>query len=108
MALPVVSVKLNAALADAGLIDYAFGLQAGPDGSGGQLPQGQRIGGNYVMAFSEPAGVTGIAYGAEWSTTLQPGSWIEVPDSGTAPQHIFSVPVGAVPQLFMRLKVTAP
>jgi len=51
-------------------------------------------------------GVTDITYGAEWSATLLPGSWIEVPDTGTGETHIFSVPAGADGKLFMRLKVT--
>lgn len=70
-----------------------------------QLPQVQMGGGNILYSFTEPLGVSGVTYGAEWSPTLLPGSWAEVPDSGTGSEHIFSVPV-AGGQLFMRLKVT--
>ncbi|MEI6653550.1 MAG: hypothetical protein WCP45_02185, partial [Verrucomicrobiota bacterium] len=58
------------------------------------------------MRFSQPAGVTGITYGAEWSTTLLPGSWLEVPDTGTGGEHLFNLPEDAGPQAFLRLKVT--
>jgi alpha-tubulin suppressor-like RCC1 family protein/phosphodiesterase/alkaline phosphatase D-like protein len=88
------------------LIEYAFGLHSNPNGTG-QLPQPQRIGDNLVMSFTQPAGVTGITYGAEWSKTLQPGSWTDVPDTGTGTEHIFSVPMATAPRLFMRLKVTS-
>ncbi|MEI7911328.1 MAG: hypothetical protein WCK77_16975, partial [Verrucomicrobiota bacterium] len=56
--------------------------------------------------FAQPAGVTGITYGAEWSASLLPGTWTGVPDSGSGDQHVFSVPVGAGPRMFMRLRVT--
>jgi alpha-tubulin suppressor-like RCC1 family protein len=86
------------------LIEYAFGLKAG-EGATGALPQAQTIGDRFVIRFTQPAGVTGITYGAEWSRTLLPGSWTNVPDSGTGTEHIFSIPAGT-PNLFMRLKVT--
>ena len=89
----------------AALITRAFGLDAL---DAGPLPQAQRVGDNYVIAFTQPAGVTGITYGAEWSANLLPGSWTDIPDSGTGDQHIFSLPVEAAPQRFIRLKVTGP
>jgi len=93
--------------AAAALIAYAFGLDA--PGNGAQaLPQGKRVGDSYVIEFTQPAGVTNITYGAEWSTTLLPGSWTAIPDTGTDDGHIFSLPVDAAPQRFMRLKVTGP
>jgi hypothetical protein len=72
------------------------------------LPQPQLNGGNLSYSFAEPAGISGITYGAEWSLTLETGSWQAIPDSGTPPQHIFSVPLGANDKLFMRLRVSNP
>lgn len=89
------------------LIEFAFGLNP-RQSSAGQLPQGQIIGPNYVIFFNQPAGVSGITYGAEWSTTLQPGSWTPIPDTGIPPQHVFSVPIGSNTRMFTRLKVTSP
>jgi len=75
-----------------------------------QLPQVQMGGGELFYSFTEPAGVSGIIYGAQWSATLQPNDWHPVTDSGdpsaTPPQHVFGIPLGATPQLFMRLIVT--
>jgi hypothetical protein len=87
------------------LIRYAFGIAAGEVISA-QLPQPQRIGGDLVIRFVQPAGVAGIAYGAEWSATLLPGSWTEIPDTGTGREHVFVLPVGDRPSWFMRLKVS--
>ncbi len=84
------------------LIAHAFGLDAP---GAGDLPRGKLVDGNYVIEFTQPPGVTGITYGAESSATLLPGSWTEVPDSGTGAQHTFSLPVTRG-QLFMRLRVT--
>jgi uncharacterized delta-60 repeat protein len=89
------------------IIEYAFGLNPAL-ASSNQLPQPQRSGGNFFYQFSQPAGVSGITYGSEWSSTLLPGSWTTLPNTGTAPEHIFSVPTGADSKKFLRLKVTNP
>ena len=60
-----------------------------------QLPQPSLNGENYSFGFTEPAGVSGVTYGAEWSSTLLSGSWTPITDSGSGTQHIFSVPVGS-------------
>ena len=74
-----------------------------------QLPQMQLSGGNLFYDFTEPFGVSGITYGAQWSATLQPNDWHSVTDTGNRsaapPEHLFSVPVGANAQLFVRLTV---
>jgi hypothetical protein len=70
------------------------------------LPQPQRSGENFVISFTQPAGGSGVTYGAEWSQTL--GDWEDVPDTGISPQHTFSVPIGTKTQLYMRLRVTGP
>lgn len=92
------------------LDEFAFGLnpkQADP----GQLPKPtlNLAGGCLEITFTQPPGVSGVTYGAESSPTLLAGSWAAVPDTGTPPQHIFRVPVGAGSSpVFMRLKVTEP
>ena len=72
-----------------------------------QLPQVQMSGGNLYYDFFEPYGVSGVTYGAQSTVNLGGGSWQPVPDTGSATEHIFSVPVSANPQLFMRLTVSA-
>jgi len=89
------------------LIEFAFGLDP-KHNSAGMLPEPQRSGGSMVVTFTEPAGVSGITYGAEWSETLLPGSWTAMADTGSGTQHTFSVPVGTKPKLFLRLRVTNP
>ena len=71
-----------------------------------QLPKPQMSGENLLCSFTQPAGVSGVTYGAEWSATLLPGSWTAITDTGTAPQHTFSVPIGSNTKLFLRLRVT--
>lgn len=88
------------------LLEFGFGLDP-TKGSSAQVPQGQRSGGNFVISFAQPAGVSGITYAAEQSDTLQPGSWTPVSDTGTAGQHSFSVS-GISTRFYMRLKVTNP
>jgi hypothetical protein len=73
-----------------------------------ELPQVQMGGGNMFYSFSEPGGVTGITYGAQWSATMLPNDWHAVPDTGdptaTPPTHLFSMPMTG-PQLYLRLKL---
>ena len=74
-----------------------------------QLPQVQMGGGNIFYSFTEPFGVGGITYGAQWSATMLPNDWHAVPDTGdptaTPPSHVFSMPMTS-PQLYMRLTLT--
>jgi hypothetical protein len=96
--------QTNAAIAAAAagddLLSVAFGL------NGGQFPQPQRVGDDFVIRFTQPAGATGLRYGAEWSATLLPGSWQEVSDTGSGDEHRFAIPVTGASQGFIRLKVS--
>ena len=89
------------------LLEFAFGLNP-KQNSAGLLPCPQISGGNLVLGFTQPAGISGITYGAEWSPTLLPGSWIALPDTGAPPNHLFSVPLGSNAKVFMRLNVSNP
>ncbi len=86
------------------IFEFAFGFNPTMADSP-QLPPWQMSGGNAFFSFATPAGVSGIAYGAEWSATLLPGSWTAIPDTGIAPQHLFSVPVAGQEKMFFRLAV---
>jgi hypothetical protein len=72
------------------------------------LPSPEWSGGHLYYRFNTPAGVDGITYGAEWSPTFPANEWHTIPDTGLAPQHLFSVPVAGKDTLFLRLKITAP
>jgi hypothetical protein len=88
------------------LLEFAFGLNP-TQNSAGQVPQGQMSSGNFTITFTQPAGVSGITYGAETSATLLAGSWTPVTDTGSGNQHTFTVP-GNASKSFVRLKVTNP
>ena len=89
------------------LIEFAFGLNPRQDSSG-LLPQPLQIGSDLVLSFGQPAAVSGITYGAEWSQTLLPESWIALADTGLPPLHRFSVPIETQTALYVRMKVTSP
>lgn len=91
----------------ANLIEYAFGSDP-KQSSSAVLPAPERSGDHFTIRFTPPASVTGLLYGAEWSTTLAPDTWIAVPDTGTLPEHVFTVPTADKPRLYLRLKVTSP
>ena len=89
------------------LVEFAFGLHP-KQNSVGLLPKPQQISGNLVINFTQPSGVSGVTYGAEWSQTLASESWTTVIDSGSSSQHTFSVPMGTKSKCFMRLMVRIP
>ena len=89
------------------LVEFSFGLNP-VQPSAGQLPQPILSGGYFTYSFNQPGSVSGVTYGAEWSATLATGSWTNIPDTGTAQQHIFSISVGVGGRKFVRLKLTGP
>lgn len=90
------------------LVEYAFGLDPVTAGSGpSALPQSALQGGDLVLTFSTPPGVTGVSYIGEQSTTLAEGSWTPLPNTGTATAHEYCTPATA-PRTFLRVRVTAP
>ena len=90
----------------ANLLEFAFGLNPTEANASGALPQPAPNGGNFGVSFTQPANVTGITYGAVYSVDLV--NWFPVTDTGTANQHVFSVPIGANSDIFMRLVVSSP
>lgn len=89
------------------LLEYAFGLS--PISAAGGIPAGHTSGSGagavFEIRFTQPAGITGITYGAEWRPTLG-GSSTPVPDTGVFPEHVFSVPIAGESRGFMSIVVT--
>jgi N-acetylneuraminic acid mutarotase len=91
------------------LLEYAFGsnpLQTGR----GQIPQPQYNGNTIVFSFTEPAGVSGVSYTAEWTQTVGAGSWSTAgfSDTGTGTNHVFTLPVNGSSSVFVRIRVSQP
>jgi predicted secreted protein len=89
------------------LYEYAFGLNPG-NSAGPRLPAPRMIGTDLVAEFTAPNGITGVTYGAEWSTTMASADWYPISDQGAGTLHRFSVPSGSAARKFMRLTVKAP
>ena len=105
-AAPAVDADLDGLI---NFVEYGFGLIP-TSGASLQLPPPEIIGSNLVITFLTPAGVNGIIYGAEWSTTLStnPLDWEPISNTGSPPVNAFSVPVGSNQRMFLRLKLTTP
>lgn len=87
------------------LAEFAFGLNPRLATSR-QLPLAELSGGNYVISFTTPQGVSGISYAAEWSRTLTPAGWQTVADTGTGGTHTFTIPATGGSRIFVRYRVT--
>jgi hypothetical protein len=94
-----------AGLIGADLICYAFQLDPSRLGVT-QLPEGRLVAGEFVIRFTQPVAVNDVVYGAEWSETMQPGSWQEVLDTGSGNDHRFAIPATGAARGFIRLKVS--
>jgi uncharacterized delta-60 repeat protein len=86
----------------ANLTEYAFGLIPTSNASN-QIPEIVPVTGRLQAAFTQPAGVSGIIYGAQWSPDLL--NWTPVPEAGTGHEHHFSIPITGQ-RKYMRLTVT--
>jgi len=71
-----------------------------------QLPRLQMAGGNLTYSFVQPAGVSGVVYGAQYTTSVSPANWQPVADTGSGAVHTFTVPISGATQLFLRLLMT--
>lgn len=85
-------------------VEYAFGLNPTVANSGSAIPQPTRIGNTFTVTFTEPGGLTGVTYGAQWSRNL--ADWFPVPDTGSGNSHTFTVDTSAEPKVFFRYQIT--
>ena len=84
------------------LVEFAFGLSP-VNGARPALPQITNANGSFTATFTAPEDRGNVVYGAEWSATMDAGTWVAIPDTGTAPVHSFSAP--AAPRMFVRYSV---
>jgi uncharacterized delta-60 repeat protein len=87
------------------LVERAFGgnpIRAAT----GTLPPWQWTQAYGTSTFEAPAGITGITYGAEWSTSMAAGDWHAIPDSGTGGRHTFTFALNDAPRVFVRWRIT--
>jgi hypothetical protein len=88
------------------LIEFAFGLNPNtPDAAA--LPEWELEDDDYSLTFTRPASVDGITYAAEYSSSMDPGSWTPAVSIGTPPDYQFFAPAIAERQ-YLRVRVTSP
>ena len=58
----------------------------------------------FTATFPALPGTEDLLYTAEWSPTMLPGTWTNIPDTGTAGTPVFSVPVETA-RVFVRYAV---
>lgn len=89
------------------LIEFAFGLDPTQPGAL-TLPQPEMMAGNMSFTFTQPAGVSGVIYEAEWSPSIASGSWTHLSDTGSSPTHTFTLPTDNRPKAFVRFLISLP
>ncbi len=88
------------------LVEFAFGLNPNtPDAAA--LPEWELEDDDYSLTFTRPAGVDGITYAAEYSTSMAPGSWTPAVNVSTPPAYHFLAPA-VTQRLYLRVRVTMP
>ena len=89
------------------IAEYAFGLDP-KNPNDRHVPEPTRTGGQMEIRFTPPPGVTGVIYGVEWSSTLQQNDWLPLPNTGTPPEFLFTLPTASRDKLFFRHVLTNP
>ncbi len=84
-------------------VEYAFGLNPLVSNAASDLPEAEISGGFLQLSYTEPAGVSGITYGAKWSNNLS--DWFDVSDTGSS-NHLFRVSMSGHDTLFIRHVIT--
>ena len=87
-------------------VEYAFQLNPTLSTNAAALPQASRISNTLRFSYTQPAGVSGITYGAQSSENLT--SWTDVTDTGSGNNHIFSVSTVGKTKMFLRHKIVLP
>lgn len=93
----------------ANLVEYAFGLNPRNPADAVDLPAPDLIPpGRWRFRYTRPASVTGVIFGAEWSTDLT--NWTPCVDIGINLYHEFWTPAdaGADGKLYGRWKIISP
>jgi uncharacterized delta-60 repeat protein len=75
-------------------IEFAFGLSP-VDRTVNDAPEFTLQGAFFTSAFTSPENREDVIYSAEWSATMDAGTWKNIPDEGDGAAHLFRVPAGA-------------
>ncbi|BDS06698.1 hypothetical protein NT6N_17380 [Oceaniferula spumae] len=85
-------------------VEYAFGFVPTSSTPSTSIPQPIVTASSVSFGYSEPSGITGITYGAEWSTDMV--DWDPITDTGSGGNHQFTVSRGVNTHIFIRHKIT--
>lgn len=84
-------------------LEYAFGLDPTSANPVTVLPQPVSAAGSLTLSYASPAPVSGVTYGAEWSSNL--ATWTPIADTGSGDVHTFAVGLAGHPLLFIRHRI---
>ncbi len=84
-------------------VEYAFGLNPLIPNTSSALPQPARVGNALTVTFTQPASVTDVTYGAEWTADFV--AWHSIADTGSGNTHTFTVSVVGQPKMFLRYHI---
>lgn len=79
-------------------VEYAFGLNPLISNPSSALPQPVQSGNAYGVTYTAPSGITGVTYGARWTSDLK--TWSNISDTGSGTTHTFSVNVTGKTKVF--------
>jgi ELWxxDGT repeat protein len=86
------------------MVEYAFGLDPLRWDAAG-LPKGREEYSAMIFEYTHPESMEDVSYGVEWSSTMQPGTWTPVADTGSGNHHYFWVPTRPKARIFIRWTV---
>jgi hypothetical protein len=85
-------------------IEFAFGLNPTVANVLSAVPPPVHNPNSITASCTQPAGIAGVTYGAQYSTNLF--NWTDIADSGSGAMHTFTVGTVNQPRMFVRWKIT--
>ncbi len=84
--------------------EFALGLNPTVPNTRSAVPSPTKDSNIMTLSFTPPSGLSGVTYGAEWSTNLM--AWTSLTDTGTSGVHTFSRNISAENRMFFRHRIT--
>ena len=84
-------------------IEYAFGLNPTVPNAASAVPQPTRTATTLTVTYTQPAGITDVTYGAQWTSDLV--NWNTIADTGSGSTHTFIVSTVGQDKMFFRHRI---
>ena len=84
-------------------VEYGFGLNPTQPNAASAVPLPTRVGNTLAVTYTQPAGISDVTYGAQWTSDFV--TWNNIADTGGGGTHTFSVNTTGLDKVFFRHRI---